>query len=459
MDRGQLARSELAGGQLGDARLSHRLEDVAEALGKRPGESLPDAMGDEAALEGAYRLFGNKKVRPEAVLAPHVAQTRKRCEQESRVLVPLDTSEIRMGGDREGLGYLSHEKGRGFLAHVGLAVKCGTREPLGVLHCETVVRDSSRKRGQKRRGPESESQRWHRGVEAVHRQLPNAICVMDREADIFTLVAGMHERSQDFIIRAAQNRTTSEGPLWDLLDDAKVVTSREVELPERKARKRKDEAKLHPARSDHTATLELCAMRVKLKSPHASRNAPSKATYVEVNLVHVIERNPPEGDPPVEWILLTSLPIATSDEVDFIVNSYGARWVIEELFKALKSGCAIEKRQLESFRSMTNLLAISLPIAWLLLRLRHLSRDEPDRPATKLISPLMMTCLRVMLLERTRKHLPSEPTSKELTWAIAAMGGHIKNNGEPGLMVLGRGLAKLLAATEVVGALQRAGEM
>jgi hypothetical protein len=446
-----MARAEVAGADLGDARLTKRLEIIADSLAKRPGESLPDVAGDEAALEAVYRFLGNAAVRPEAVLAPHVAQTCRRSEGRKRVLAVFDTTEVRFGGEREGLGYLTHEKGRGLLAHVGLAIDPDNREPLGVLHCETVVRRGAMKRRKQARGAaDSESLRWHRGVEAVHTRLPDAICVMDREADIFTLVAAMKSRNQHFVVRAAQNRATPEGPLWDLLDDTELLTTRKVDLLERRPRKRKSERKAHPSRSAHTATLEVRARRVTLRS---------SSEQLEIQLVHVIERDPPEGDEPVEWILLTSLPIRTKRDVDFIVDAYRARWVIEEFFKALKSGCAIEKRQLESVRTVTNALAVSLPIAWLLLRLRHLSRDQPDRPATTLISPLMLTCLRVLIMERTRKHLPARPTCKQLTWAIAALGGHIKNNGEPGLIVLGRGLAKLLAAADVAVALKRALKM
>lgn len=453
VDRALLAKAEVEGAVLGDARLTKRLEIIAESLAKRPSESLPDALGDEAALEAVYRFLGNKKVRPEAVLAPHVAQTCRRSSEQKRILAVFDTTEVRFGGER---------KGRGLLAHVGLAVNPENREPLGVLNCETVVRRGAKKRRKEARGAaDSESLRWHRGVEAVHKLLPDAICVMDREADIFTLVAAMKARNQHFVIRAAQNRATPEGPLWDLLDDTELVTTREVDLPERRPRKRKSNRKRHPSRSAHTATLELRARRVTLRSPNANRNDVSelKATNLEIHLVHVIEPNPPKGDEPVEWILLTDLPITTKRDVDFIVDAYRARWVIEEFFKALKSGCAIEKRQLESVRSVTNALAVWLPIAWLLLRLRHLSRDQPNRPAATLLSAPMLTCLRVLLLERTRKRMPARPTCKQLTWAVAALGGHIKNNAEPGLIVLGRGLAKLLAAADVVAALKRAGKM
>ena len=153
------------------------------------------------------------------------------------------------------------------------------------------------------------------------------------------------------------------------------------------------------------------------------------------------------------------MPIKTKKDVDFIVDAYRARWVIEEFFKALKSGCALEKRQLESVHSVANLIAVSLPIAWLLLRLRHLSRDEPDRPAGALLSPLMLKCLRILLVTKKRKPLPARPTCKELTWAIAGLGGHITNNGEPGIIVLGRGLADLLVATGIAEALMEAGEL
>jgi hypothetical protein len=165
--------------------------------------------------------------------------------------------------------------------------------------------------------------------------------------------------------------------------------------------------------------------------------------------VHVIERDPPAGEKPMQWMLLTNLAVTTAQEIHFVVDSYCARWVIEEFFKALKSGCAIEKRQLESVATVTNMLAISLPIAWLLLRLRNLSRNEPDRAGASMLPPLMLTCLRVLSLKQRRYTLPENPTCKELAWAIAGLGGHIKNNGEPGFAVLGRGMDSLLIATEL----------
>lgn len=452
LDRSAAAQQELEGARLGDARLERRLGQIVGSLAQRASASLPAVMGDDAALEATYRFLNNERVSAAAILEPHVQRTLQRCNRQQRVLAVFDTTELRFGGEREQLGHLQHG-GRGMFAHVGLAVSGdGTREPLGTLHLETVLRSAEKKNRKTMAGaPDNERLRWHRAVQAVYKTSPDAICVMDREADVFELAFEMASRNQFFVVRAAQNRSTQDGLLWDLLDEMPCLSTRQVELAARAQHKRKSKRETLPARSAHTATLELMARAVVVHPPSHIRTL--KTPSLALHLVQVIERDPPQGDEPVQWILLTNLPIGCARQVDFIVDSYCARWVIEEFFKVLKSGCAIEKRQLESVASVTNILAVSLPVAWLILRLRNLSRDEPDRRAGTLLSPLMLHCLRTLYLKQNRKILPNDPSCKEVAWAIAALGGHIKNNGEPGSIVLGRGLDRLLEAAEIASAL------
>src|SRR5690242_20641611 len=99
--------SELAGAELGDARLSKRLGLLADQLSARPGESFPKAL-DDAELEAAYRFFGNADVSPEAILAPHFRQSARRCVGTPRIIVVHDTTAFEFGGQtkREGLGHL-----------------------------------------------------------------------------------------------------------------------------------------------------------------------------------------------------------------------------------------------------------------------------------------------------------------------------------------------------------------
>jgi len=448
---------EYTGAEFGDKRLGARQVLMGTLMMANPSASLPKIMLDLAGIEGTYRFLENKRVVHEKILLPHIKETVTRCgEQRSRPLAVFDTTELRFGGARDALGHLSHEASRGILAHVGLAVSSdGRREVLGTLHVEPYMRQGAMGRHSDGNGRPNEGLRWDRGARAVHQMLPDAVCVMDREADSFELLTSMAEREQYFVVRASQNRVTEEGKLWTLLDETELVAQREIVLNERRARKRAVERAKYPARSQHLAKLEVRARAVVIYEPDYTRHnkrAPNPRV-LRVNLVRVIERDPPPGDEAMEWVLLTNLPVSNAAEIDFVVDAYHARWVIEEFFKALKSGCSIEKRQVEGFKSICNILALSMPIAWMLLRLRHRSRDEPDLPATDLLPPPMMQCLRLLYKKRRRKILPATPTNREVTWAIAALGGHIVNNGEPGFLVLGRGLDDLMKAAELLAAL------
>jgi hypothetical protein len=80
-------------------------------------------------------------------------------------------------------------------------------------------------------------------------------------------------------------------------------------------------------------------------------------------LVHVFEKRPSAGEPAVEWLLLVGLPVDTPDAIAYVVAYYRDRWTIEEFFKALKTGCQYERRQLESAKALLNALTIFAPVA------------------------------------------------------------------------------------------------
>ena len=85
-------------------------------------------------------------------------------------------------------------------------------------------------------------------------------------------------------------------------------------------------------------------------------------------------------------------------------------------------------------------MAVFLPIAWQLLELRTAAREEPNRPATELFARLQ-----IALMQRHKDvKLKADPTARDAMLAVARLGGHIKNNGEPGWIVLGRGMEKLM---------------
>ncbi|MCG8421945.1 MAG: IS4 family transposase, partial [Proteobacteria bacterium] len=244
--------------------------------------------------------------------------------------------------------------------------------------------------------------------------------------------------------RALMKDETSERPyLYSRLKMELPVAQRFANLSARKAKKGQSTAKKarrrNRARKPRKAVLDIRAAHVRLRIPDQARGE-KLPTSVAVNVVSVIETNPPRGQEPVNWTLLTSEPIDTVEDLKRIIDYYRARWLIEEFFKAIKTGCNYEKAQLESYRALRIQLAMTLPVAYQLLRARYLSRVAPATPASEIFRPTMLSVLRYEL----NGTFPTEPTVADALNAMASLGGHIKNNGPPGWAVIGRGYQRAL---------------
>jgi hypothetical protein len=188
----------------------------------------------------------------------------------------------------------------------------------------------------------------------VTEALPNAIHVMDREADAITLFNDLLWAKARFVVRAHHDRElgksdeSGEARLFDALEGGEIMLKRTVAL----SRRSPDPLgralrKINLPRMERTAKLRIKAARVTVKSPPYG-HLPNYPREVTLNAVLVEEVTRKVAIEPVRWRLLTNLPIDIPEQVAFIVDAYRARWVIDEFFKALKTGCAIEKRQLET---------------------------------------------------------------------------------------------------------------
>jgi transposase-like protein/DDE family transposase len=436
---------ELARARLGDPRLIKRAQELARATAARPGQSLPRAMGSEAAREGAYRFLSNSRVTLARVLMSHVDATVDRARVAGRVLLISDTTEFRFSTEREGLGVLTGRSKDGFLGHFTLAVSGdGQRTPLGVAALETLARPKrkgQRTKEQRKQDPHRESLRWLRCAEQASERMDGieAVHVMDREADIYELMAALTQKGRRFIIRSGQERSVDEGLLSVAAASAEMRFSREVKLSARSVSG--GPRRTHAARRSRMAHLAVSATTVTLRRP-AVTGASELPKSITVNVVRVWEPSPAEGEEAIEWRLFTSESIDTQAQIERIVDDYRARWVIEEFFKALKTGCGFENSQLESRRSLENLLAIYIPVAYQILLLRSVSRGTPDRAATQVLSQTQIAVLRLI----AEKPLPADPTVAHVAAAIARLGGHITSNGAPGWQVLGRGFDELRRA-------------
>jgi hypothetical protein len=447
---------ELANANLGDSRLSRRLERIVDAAVERPEAGYPQMMGDEASLEGLYRFVNNRRVTPGAVLAPHFEATAERSSDLDVALVLHDSTEFAFKREcpPDDMGYLKNG-GRGFLGHFSMAADPSRNGlPLGLVAFESLNRTGPRKGRRPHKqileDPTRESLRWLRGATSARACIPDGIDlvhVADREADFYELFHHIIELGDDFVIRVQNNRhTTIEGEteiirLFDAIDTFNCVLKREVPLSLRGRRHTPSQKRFHPQRNARVAELEVVCGPVQIHRPDTgSKDWPE---HLELWVVHVFEPKPPDGEPGVDWKLLTTIAGPTADEVARIVDIYRWRWLIEEYFKALKTGCAFTKRQFDSMPALLNSLATLAPVAWQLLLLRDFGRQHAELPATVALTEIELKVLR----ELGRRPLPPAPSLQDAMWAVAALGGHLKRNGPPGWQTLARGLADLALIT------------
>lgn len=447
--------SELAAGALGDQRLEARRDRVVAILEQQPDAGFPEACANDAETEALYRFLRNRRTGWEAVFAPHVAATQARCAAVGDVLAIHDTTDMVFPGAarRTGLTRLGPSR-HGFWVHTTLAVSAdGLRAPLGVLALRPFVRagagaaprpTSDRARY---RDPAKESRYWAEGVAAVRAGVDPAtrvLHVMDRGADSYELFAEWVAHGDRFLVRLTHDRgvVDAEGrvsPLGEAVADAPLVCERTIPVSARRDAGRTLSARtLHPARTQRVATLQVRAQAVTFRrSPYV---ASTIAATLDVHVVIVSEVGAPADTVPVDWRLVTTDPIDTPAQILAIVDAYRARWMIEEYFKALKTGCAYEKRQLESLHTLLVALALLAPIAWRLLLLRHLAREQPSPRATT-----ALTSQQIQILRATPQgaQLSSSPTVMDVVRVIARLGGHLRQNGPPGWLTLARGFQKL----------------
>jgi hypothetical protein len=446
---------------LGDSRLNYRMRCIAKRVAADPSKSFPEALATEAELEGFYRFFGNDKVTKEKILEPHASATVQRLVGRSTVLVVHDNTEFRFKGEgREGLGRVTRG-GNGFFGHVCLAVAVDeTRDPLGVLDIDVWARNGEspsqlRKKDPKsylamrRAGVATEQDRWFQMVERAEARAAGAaslVHVMDSEADDYVLLWNLINAKRRFVLRLCYDRkldaeatgSTPGEKALEFVSKAETLATRDVMLSRRNRPKAGSGANRTQPRSERLSSIAFSARSVVLVRPkHAARTA---SETLQVNIVAARETSAPEGETPIEWLLLTTEPIESKEDLLAVVDMYRARWLIEEYFKCLKTGCAFETRQLETSNTIFKALALFAPVAWALLRMRTLSRLPGNFPIAMALSPTQIKILK----SETRLALRLNSSVLEGCLAVARLGGHIKNNGAPGWQVLGRGYTKLL---------------
>jgi hypothetical protein len=392
-----------------------------------------------------YRLLDEPDVTFAALMQPHFQQTREQATSAPVVLLVQDTTDIDLSHRRKisGVGQIGNERGRGFFVQTVLAVRPGTREVLGCMAQEPFVRvpaPEGEQRYQRRKREERETDVWMRQVQTIGTPESASMWVHvgDRGADMFPFFQACRSTQTQFLVRAAQNRRVqeSEEEITYSLTQARAFpsqASRVLELPARHG---------HQKRS---AQLQLAFGQMTLLPPRHEPRASKEPLTVWV--IRVWEEEAPEGEEPLEWVLLTSVPTTTIEQAWERVDWYGHRWLDEDYHQCLKSGCRIEQRQLQTVDGLMRLLGLVSPLAVRLLQVRACAREDPERPANAVIEPLMLA----VLAERTGQS-PLSMTVGTFWTEVARLGGYLarSHDGPPGWRTIWKGWLSLQSLLEGV---------
>jgi len=427
------AEDELRTIDMGDKRLDQRAKQLLSRFGSKPTLSIPAACNGWAETKAAYRLLDNGAVTAEKILEPHRKCTFKRVEGEAIVLCIEDTTELDYTdkSDIDGLGPLNYEDRQGLYLHPMLAV---TPDRLchGVLNWCTVVREPGslgQEKDDQRPIEEKESFRWlegYRAACALSGEQPDTVFVYeaDREADIYEIYSERDQRNAngqacaDILVRSKHDRLLAEGgKLWETVAQAAVLGEIAFDMPSTNKRE------------GRSIVQTIQATSVVLKGPYRQGD---RLPDVELTAIRAREKNPPKGEQPLEWVLLTSRPAHTFEQAVEILEWYLCRWQVEIYFKVLKSGCKVEELQLERLTRLEPTLAFYMMVAWRVLYLTMLGRECPELSCEVVFGEQEWKAIYIVYKKQQPPEKP--PTLDTMIKMVSSFGGFLnrKSDGFPG---------------------------
>lgn len=456
---------EFGGARLGDRRLQDRLMQIGGDFFAKPEAAIPEACGgSEARIKAAYRFLTHESATMETILEPHRRATIERMREEPVTLVVEDSSSLNYTAHpaTEDIGPIgtTADGPQGLILHSATVFRPDGL-PLGVLYADCIRRDPAEHGKKKQRAAkpiqDKESYKWIEALgsaqEAASR-CPNTRIVVtaDREADIYEFFLEIEKRKLDMLVRVrVEDREVSQ------IEAARFVPmaskGKEYALPMRLTPQMQRVAEAGrikvdiPRRGNHmkrTAEVSVRHAKVTFAPPQDKRGLPPITAWVvwakEVS-------KPPYGVEPLEWMLVTTVPVHSFDDAVERISWYACRWKIEVFHRTIKSGCKIEDRRLALADRIEACLAIDLVVAWRIQHLTWLSRAEPDAPCTIAYEDDEWKAVMAYTTKRPAPETP--PTMREMTHTVARMGGFTPKKAypDPGTQTLWRGLDEMNSVT------------
>jgi hypothetical protein len=433
----------------GDRRLQHRAAKLGQAWAEHGEMSFPKLLG-AAGAEALYRFVNHDACRFPVVVEPHHQRTAGRAADCSGVIF--------VAHDSTGIEVPLHGE-----LHCSVAFAFDqAHTPLGALAVQPFVHREHLRDNEAAvdywflQGGlyESEQSRWIHGIERAAARLgpkaKDAVHVMDREGDDYGALCWLQHCGHRFVQRANVARRfvgAARQPIDRALDGQAPLAKVTAQLGARTAARSAKAKETHPDRKARLAHLTIRAGTVEVFRPkntaadaHLYASGAPLPASIRIGLCDVREEHPPAGEKPVRWLLLTTEPLTTAAEALTAVELYRSRWGIEVFFKVLKTGLRIEERQLESADSMLAAIALALPVATQVLRLRHMADLLPGALWSTVLTAAQFAVLKHKF---PKQRLGAKSTVDDVKLAVALLGGFLKSNKTPGWQVLYGGWERL----------------
>jgi len=466
---------EFASLKLGDKRREKRARLMVDQLAQI-SDSQPDAAKSTAALKANYRFVHHPENSPEAILNAHHQASIARTAEHPNVVLAQDTTVIDLTKPHsqvEGAGPLESEDKRGVFLHPLYAM---TEEglPLGIVDERIWTREAihtnltpgaKRRLRQQAAFEEKESSRWlemFQSGEQIARAHPNThyTVVGDSESDICELFLEIGELPENchFVVRGCQNRAVIDAEGVANIDEALATASlrftSQVNISDRTS---KIAGETRPRRKTRAARLAEIGIRARPVTLRGPARPGGKLPDVTLNAVEAVELDPPAGEEPIRWVLLTTLAIDSLAQIQRVIAVYSLRWNIELYFKTLKSGLKIEKLKYETLDRYLTVLSLLMIVGWRVEYLKGAARFNPEVSCEAYFSAAQWQPAYLVFTDGGA--LPDQPlTIREFMLMIAELGGwqRKKSQGPPGSMTIWRGLRRMEAYADAFQAFQKA---
>ena len=426
-------------------------------LAQRSDAGIPVACGGYAEIDAAHRLFYTPGATFQGVLEPHVSGTRERIARQAVALVVQHTTavdQIWPGDIIHGEDLPGADGGRElFLQMMHAFTPDGV--PMGTLLADMSFREpgSPDCAGRSRTGRAVST-----GGEKESCRSLNMLRDLDKQAGLFPDTQLIFLGDGEFYIFDALSEPLRIGwiacpdrqpallpdgdgvaaSLHDHLLAQPVSCTQTFNVCGREATLAFEKDTRGRPRDSRRAVAEIRSATISLQPPgQTSAGLPA----FTVNAVLVREAGTPAGGDPMEWILLTNLPVAGADQVRTQVGYYCARRMIKTFLRVLKLGCKTDEYGFEHIDQVAPCLAFYLIAAWRTLCVYSLGRSHPDIDCEAIFDPAEWNPVWMAF----KKGAPpgKAPALGEIATMVAQLGGYIvRKNSPPGPQTIWSGLQR-----------------